>query len=82
MRRVFGVFMFPRVVSELCHWQESAPVVLASFDKLAKVGFYPLIHAFGLSVCARVECYTDVLLDSCGFAHSLSEVTGESGISI
>src|SRR5882762_2285293 len=79
---MFCVFVFPRIVCELCHGEEGAPVVLSSCDELAEVGLYPLVHAFCLSISSRMKCSADVLLYSCRFANCSSKVTGESWISI
>jgi hypothetical protein len=79
---VFGVFVWPGVVGKLCHRQELFPVVLSSVDKVAQVGFYPLVHSLRLSISSRVKCGTDVLSDACRFAHCFAKVTGESWISI
>ena len=49
---------------------------------MAKIVFDPSIHAFCLSICAGVEGCTDILLDSCRFAHCFGKVTGKSGVSI
>jgi hypothetical protein len=79
---MFHVFMLLRIVCKLRHRQESAPIVLSSDDKLAKVIFYPSVHALCLSIGARVESGADVLLYTCCFAYCFSEVTCESWISI
>ena len=49
---------------------------------MAEVPFNPLVHALGLSICTRVECGAEVLLDVCGSADGSAEVTGEPWISI
>src|SRR5712672_2854165 len=76
------VFVFPRVMCELCHGEEGTPVVLSSCDELVEVGLYPLVHVFCLSIGSRVKCSVDVLLYPCCFANCSSKVTGESRISI
>ena len=79
---MFGVFVFPRIMGKLRYRQVGAPVVLSSFDELSEVAFYPLIHAFCLSISTRVICGAEVLLYFQRFADRSGEVRCKSGISI
>jgi hypothetical protein len=81
MQCMFHVFMLLRIVSKLCYWQQGAPIVLSSSNKLSKVVFNPSVHSFGLSIGTRVEGGTDILLYSCHFTHCLGKVTDKLEIS-
>ena len=66
-------------MSELCGGKKSAPIVLTSCDKLAKVVFYPSVRTLCLSVGARVKGSTNILLYACRFARCFNKVVVNLG---
>ena len=67
---------------KLCDRKEITPIVLPSIDKVPKIGLYPLIHAFRLSICARMECSTYILLNLGCLTNRLTKVACKSRVSI